>query len=192
MPYPKDHADKSREKILASAYKFFVWKGFDATSIDEIMQDCEMTRGAFYWHFKSKTRLYREAIVHAALQSRLAGEKPKNLSERSWLGELLASYLDKDTSAKTEWPCPLAFFVTDVAHGEADVRVAYTKAFSAMNAHILEHARAFSECAEETVLATTAMLIGTVAIARTMDDGELRNRLLDACEAMARKQLGLE
>ncbi|HYD60259.1 MAG TPA: TetR family transcriptional regulator [Noviherbaspirillum sp.] len=192
MPYPKDHAEKSRGKILASAYKFFVWKGFDATSIDEIMQDCQMTRGAFYWHFQSKTQLYREAIVHAALQSRLAGDKPQDVSEQAWLGELLDAYLDKDTSAKTEWPCPLAFFVSDVTHREPDVRHAYTKAFSAMNAHIHGHANRYAECREGTVLAVTAMLIGAVAITRTIDDDLLRGRLLDACRELAAGQLGLE
>lgn len=33
MPYPKDHAAKTREKILASAYKLFISNGYDATAL---------------------------------------------------------------------------------------------------------------------------------------------------------------
>lgn len=191
MPYPKDHAAKSRDKILASAYKLFISKGHDATSIDEIMQDCALTRGAFYGHFRSKSQLYSEAILHAAKQSKLAGDKPSQVGHRAWIQELLAAYLDKDTSAKANWPCPLAFFATDIAHREPEVRGAYTKAFASMNAHLLEHVRTYSRCSEATVLAVTAMLIGAVAVARTMDDDHLRSCLLESCERAAVVQLQL-
>ena len=191
MPYPKDHAAKTRENILRSAYRLFVSKGYDAVSIDEIMQDCGMTRGGFYAHFPSKSGLYREAILHAAAQSRLAGDKPAVLSEQAWIRELLAAYLDKDTSAKTDWPCPLAFFATDVVRREPEVRDAYTRAFASMSAHIFENVRVFAHCSETTVLAVTAMLIGTVAVARTVDDDDLRGRLLASSERMALDQLQL-
>ena len=35
-------------------------------SINEIPKGCQLTRGALYGHFKSKSQLYSEAIVHAA------------------------------------------------------------------------------------------------------------------------------
>jgi AcrR family transcriptional regulator len=191
MPYPRDHAARSREKLLANAYKLFISQGYDATSIDEITEGCQLTRGAFYGHFKSKSQLYSEAIVHAARHSRLAGDKPQQLNNKTWIRELLASYLDKDTSAKPDWPCPLAFFATDIAHRKAQVRGAYTNAFASMSTHILEQARTYSQCSEATALAVTVMLIGAVAVARTLADEDLRRRLLESCEQIAVAQLQL-
>ncbi|WP_296448214.1 TetR/AcrR family transcriptional regulator [Rhodoferax sp. UBA5149] len=191
MPYPKHHAAKTREKILACAYKLFIARGFDATSIDRIMRDCQLTRGAFYAHFQSKSQLYGAAIAQAAMQSRLAGDRPTHLSEKAWLLELLTSYLCKDTSAKTDWPCPLAFLATDVVRREPEVRAAYTASFAAMNTHIRELAQTYSNCSEATVLSVTAMLIGTVAIARTLDNERLRISLLESSVQTAVMQLGL-
>lgn len=192
MPHPADRAARTRERILASAYRLFITQGYDNTSIDDIMQDCALTRGGFYAHFDSKGQLYAEAILHAAQQSRLAGGKPEGVSARSWLRQLLASYLDRDRCARNDWPCPLAFLATDVTRREPEIRNAYTRAFASMNAHILELARTCSDCDEGTVLAVAAMLVGAVAVARTLEDQGLRERMLEASERMAARQLGLE
>lgn len=189
MPYPKGHTEKTREAVLASAYKMFISKGYDATSIDAIMADCALTRGAFYAHFESKSQLYTATIQHAASQSGLARGKPADVSHSAWIRQLLATYLDKDSSAKPDWPCPLAFFATDIAHREPAVRSAYTQAFASMSGRVLESVRQFSRCDENTSLSVTAMLIGAVAVARTMDDSALRERLLIACEQAALAQL---
>ena len=43
-----------REEILASARQLFDRNGYDATTIDEIVDSIELTKGAFYHHFSSK------------------------------------------------------------------------------------------------------------------------------------------
>jgi hypothetical protein len=60
-----------------------------------------------------------------------------------------------------------------------------------MSTHILEQARTYSQCSEATALAVTVMLIGAVAVARTLADEELRRRLLESCEQIAVAQLQL-
>ena len=62
MPYSKEHKAKSRERILQSAYQLFATRGFNQVTIDEVMQDCSLTRGAFYAHFISKSDLYSEVF----------------------------------------------------------------------------------------------------------------------------------
>ncbi|HLF23676.1 MAG TPA: TetR family transcriptional regulator, partial [Burkholderiales bacterium] len=66
MRYSIGHKRKTRQKILASACRLFAAKGLAATSIEDIMRDCALTRGAFYAHFESKGQLYRDAIGHVA------------------------------------------------------------------------------------------------------------------------------
>lgn len=48
---------KSKDKILESAKKLFHLKGFQQTSIDEILSDSGVTKSNFYYHFKSKEEL---------------------------------------------------------------------------------------------------------------------------------------
>ncbi|NIO21127.1 MAG: TetR family transcriptional regulator [Candidatus Aenigmarchaeota archaeon] len=48
---------KSKSKILESAKKLFHLKGFQQTSIDDILNDSSVTKSNFYYHFKSKEEL---------------------------------------------------------------------------------------------------------------------------------------
>src|SRR4030066_45390 len=96
MPYPKEHKQRSRQRILDSAYRLFSRRGFEAVAIDDIMADAGMTRGAFYAHFSSKSELYQQALIHAIVHSPIAQSKPPRLSAKSWLKELLRGYLHTD------------------------------------------------------------------------------------------------
>ena len=69
MSYSKEHKQRSRKKILQSAYTLFSTKGFHAVTVDEVMLDCSLTRGAFYAHFRSKSDLYSEALRFSATNS---------------------------------------------------------------------------------------------------------------------------
>lgn len=54
MPRNK-YPEETREKVLDAALRTFQEKGFDATTILDIVANMEgLTRGAFYHHFKSK------------------------------------------------------------------------------------------------------------------------------------------
>ena len=48
MPYPQDHRQEIRERILASARRLFNRKGLSEVSIDEVMAGAGLTRGGFY------------------------------------------------------------------------------------------------------------------------------------------------
>ena len=47
-------ACRTRELILNAAETLFLTKGYEAVSIDEICESVGMTKGAFYYHFKTK------------------------------------------------------------------------------------------------------------------------------------------
>lgn len=49
---------KEKEKVIIdSALKFFAQKGYSSTSVQEIANDCGISKGAFYLYFKSKDSL---------------------------------------------------------------------------------------------------------------------------------------
>lgn len=185
MPYPTEHKQQSREKILQSAIACFTKHGFENTSIDEIMHQADMTRGAFYAHFSSKSELYQQALLTGAKGSQLVQARPDTLSEKEWVAYLVKAYLSEHHILQEIPPCPLAFLVTDVAVSAPEVRHTYTKIFKEMNKMIHAMTQSFSDCEPEQTYAVTAMMIGAVAIGRTLDNAQARNKMLRACESLA-------
>ena len=53
----KVEAERTRERILASALALFVRKGYEKTTFNDIAARLKMTKGAVYWHFDSKEAL---------------------------------------------------------------------------------------------------------------------------------------
>jgi AcrR family transcriptional regulator len=49
--------DKRREAFLCAAKRLFDEKGYEATTIDDIVAAVELTKGAFYHHFSSKQEI---------------------------------------------------------------------------------------------------------------------------------------
>lgn len=54
-------AGSARERLIAAAIATVRYKGFSATSVDEICQAAGVTKGAFFHHFASKESLAVEA-----------------------------------------------------------------------------------------------------------------------------------
>lgn len=54
----KEDASRTRELLINSAILTFSRRGYSNTSLDDIAQAANMTRGAIYWHFKNKSELF--------------------------------------------------------------------------------------------------------------------------------------
>ena len=68
----KESQYKTTNQLILEAAAFLFWqKGFEATRCDEIAQLARLTKGAVYYHFKSKAEL---------------GEKLLDCAEERWLG----------------------------------------------------------------------------------------------------------
>jgi AcrR family transcriptional regulator len=60
-----------RQRVLAAAVELFAVNGFDGTSVQEIVELAQVTKGALYHYFTSKDDLLYE-IYHALLSVQLA------------------------------------------------------------------------------------------------------------------------
>ncbi len=58
----KEEAEKTRTRILASALSLFAKQGYDHTTFNDIAARLRLTKGAVYWHFKSKEALLMALI----------------------------------------------------------------------------------------------------------------------------------
>lgn len=189
MPYTKEHKEATRRRIIESAFRLFTIKGFDGVTLNGVMKDCGLTRGAFYAHFNSKAALYRESLKFAANGTKLAELKPAGTTDKVWLCLLLDGYLSLE-HVRGEYPCPLAFLATDIVMHDEETKATYAKVYGGMNKAILEYASSYTDCDEDDILSVTAMLIGSVAIARTIRDENSVTKLLQACRREAGLKLG--
>lgn len=52
-----EKAQNTRNRIMETAEKIILQKGFGGTSIDEIIANAHITKGGFFYHFKGKNEL---------------------------------------------------------------------------------------------------------------------------------------
>lgn len=57
---------KTKEHLLNQGIKLFTECGYNNTSIDDITKACNITKGAFYYHFKTKDEIFTTAMFVVA------------------------------------------------------------------------------------------------------------------------------
>jgi AcrR family transcriptional regulator len=62
MPYPPEHKEETRQRIVRTAARLFNRKRFADVTIDEIIEEVGLTHGGFYRRFGGKAELYAEAV----------------------------------------------------------------------------------------------------------------------------------
>ncbi|MGN6182392.1 MAG: TetR/AcrR family transcriptional regulator [Thermoanaerobaculia bacterium] len=58
----EERSEKSRQQILDSALKLFSHKGYGATSVRDIAEEAELSKGNVYHHFPDKEAIFRALI----------------------------------------------------------------------------------------------------------------------------------
>lgn len=54
--------EATRQRLMDAAQRSILEKGFTATSIDELIAECGLTKGGFFYHFKDKTDLAKALL----------------------------------------------------------------------------------------------------------------------------------
>jgi AcrR family transcriptional regulator len=94
----EEYKEKKRQEILQSAHACFARKGFEASTVDEIVTHSGLSKGAIYNYFKSKDEIYL-ALMEG--QTNESGTKfTKEIAERETaldkLNYLIEAYLLND------------------------------------------------------------------------------------------------
>lgn len=110
-------AAATRFNILQNAFELIYAKGYQATSIDEIIATTRVTKGAFFYHFKNKDEM-GIAIIEEILKPTLNNSfiKPLESEENplSAIYNLMRYLLTKDKFLKPEYGCPAANFTHEM------------------------------------------------------------------------------
>ena len=54
--------ERRKSELLQIAYKMFLSRGYENTSVDDIIEEAGIAKGTFYYYFKSKEQLLEEVI----------------------------------------------------------------------------------------------------------------------------------
>ncbi|MBC8571171.1 TetR/AcrR family transcriptional regulator [Zongyangia hominis] len=55
---------EKKQSLVESAYELFLHKGFQKTSIDEIVKNAKVAKGTFYLYFRDKSDIMQHIVLH--------------------------------------------------------------------------------------------------------------------------------
>ena len=82
----------TRNKIINTALKNFMSKGYEKTSLNEIVEECNVSKGAFYHYFKNKEELFMEILMD--MMKSIEKWTVKNVSSKTNFEGFLKAYFD--------------------------------------------------------------------------------------------------
>jgi AcrR family transcriptional regulator len=116
-------AETTRLNILQKAFELIYAKGYQTTSIDDIIATTQVTKGALYYHFKTKDEMGL-AIINEILKPTLASSFLEPLQKEqdplTAIYSLIENLLMKNEFLKVEYGCPAANFTQEMAPWNSD------------------------------------------------------------------------
>ncbi|SCW82841.1 transcriptional regulator, TetR family [Paenibacillus tianmuensis] len=178
MPYTKKHKMNIRHKILQSASQAFRANGIKAVSVPQIMSGAGLTHGGFYAHFESKEQLVAEACKSAmeGTVTRL-GSIAEQASDEQKLNDVIESYLSAAHCDSAEQGCIMPALAGEIARSSDDIRQVFTEEVS----RFLSFVSGLAGQDEDKSIALTATMVGSILLARSVNDSELSDKILSVC-----------
>jgi TetR/AcrR family transcriptional regulator, transcriptional repressor for nem operon len=184
--------DETRERILRAAARAIRKHGYEGVGVADVMKEAGLTHGGFYAHFKSRDALLAAAADQAGAESieyltrAVAGAKPGQE-----LMALVDTYLSDGHIAAPEQGCAIAAAGTEVPRQEAEVRRVASRRIKDIIGLIERQSPEWGKrAAHDKAMAIAATLVGTVVLARAVDDDQLSSRILKAAREMIRGVAG--
>lgn len=192
MPNPQPNArtaakEASHDRIVSVAARAIRRSGYGGTGVADIMKEAGLTHGAFYAHFESREAMLAEAATRACSESAalVAGGVAAVPPEQA-LAALVSGYLSREHVESAEMGCPLAALGSETPRQAPEVRRATTRHVKEMIDLVARQSPDWGQPgAHERALVTLSTMVGTLLLARAVDDPALGDSL---CEA-AVKQL---
>lgn len=156
--------------------------GYDGTGVADIMKEAGLTHGAFYAHFPSREAMLAEAAdragadANAAVASVLAAVPPEQA-----LKAMMQMYLSKEHIANIEAGCPVSALGSEMPRQCPEVRRAATRRIKEMIDLVARQSPDWGKpAAHERALVTVAAMVGTLILARAVDDAALSDSMCSA------------
>ncbi len=172
-------ADKaaSHARIVKAASRRVRRDGIDSVSVVELMKQAGLTHGGFYRHFDSRDELVAEAVCEALAQGSERVQASAKLSRPVALAAIIDGYLSRLHRDRPETGCAVAALPTDISRCGRGARAAYSRQVRSYVELLTELTPANDPDEAYLILAA---LVGTLVLARAVDDRSLSDEILDS------------
>ena len=174
--------EASHERIVEAAARAIRRSGYDGTGVADIMKEAGLTHGAFYAHFASREAMLAEAADRAGAESNaIAARVVASAPPEQALQALVQVYLSKEHLASIETGCPISALGSEMPRQTHEVRRAATQRIKEMMDLVARQYPDWGQPgAHERALVTVATMVGTLMLARAVDDAALSDALCSA------------
>lgn len=174
--------EASHERIVGVAARAIRRSGYNGTGVADIMKEAGLTHGAFYAHFASREAMLAEAADRAGAESNaVAAGVIASVPPEQALQALMLAYLSKEHLEGIETGCPVSALGSEMPRQSPEVRLAATRRIKEMIDLV---ARQFPDwgqpAAHQRALVTVSTMVGTLMLARAVNDPALSDALCNA------------
>ena len=183
--YGAEHKQATRRRMIETSGRRFKSDGIEGSGIATLVADAGLTNGAFYGHFSSKDDLVAAVVTdQLATQVALLDSLPAGPGLAAFIRDYLSAAHRDDPATG----CPSAALLDEIGRCDAATRRAYTTGVRSVIAAIARHLEDGDDQAspaEERATALVGLLVGSLQLARAVDDRALSDRVLAAARANA-------
>jgi TetR/AcrR family transcriptional regulator, transcriptional repressor for nem operon len=181
MRYEPEHKARIHRRIVKNASRQLRAKGLNGPAVATVMKASGLTHGGFYRHFGSRDDLVVEAIEESLqeLRDRLIAAAKDAEPGEGWKA-MVRSYLSLERCDHLDDGCPIAALAPDIARTRPVMKQRSSAAILRFRQELLPFMPGKDAEAKATnFLAIISSMVGTIAIARTMPDPTVRQRILN-------------
>lgn len=174
--------EASHERIVDVASRAIRRSGYGGTGVADIMKEAGLTHGAFYAHFDSREAMLAEAADRAgAAANAAAADIVAAVPPEQSLRALIKAYLSKEHVQGIEHGCPVSALGSEMPRQSTEVRRAATLRIKEMIDLVARQMPDWGQPgAHERALVTVASMVGTLMLARAVDEPTLSDALCAA------------
>ncbi|MGE0097636.1 MAG: TetR/AcrR family transcriptional regulator [Hydrogenophaga sp.] len=174
--------EASHERIVRAAARAIRRSGYGGTGVADIMKEAGLTHGAFYAHFESREAMLAEAADQAGAEANaFAAKVVAAVPPEQALRAMVQAYLSREHLASIETGCPVSALGSEMPRQSPEVRRAATRRIKEMMDLVARQSSDWGQPgAHERALVTVATMVGTLMLARAVDDPALSDSLCSA------------
>ena len=174
--------EATHDRIVDAAARAIRRSGYNGTGVADIMKEAGLTHGGFYAHFHSREAMLAEAADRAGGEAVAAMERiTASMPPQQALQAMIHSYLSKEHLEAVETGCATVALCSEMPRQAPEVRRAATRRIKEMIDLVSRQSPDWGQpAAHERALVTIATMVGTLALARAVDDAKLSDALRTA------------
>lgn len=183
---------ETQDLIINTSFELFYEKGYNATSIPDIMKETSLSKGAFYHHFKNKREIGKK-VIENIIKKRIKEGFIEPLAELNRnIPELLlyvfTNRIKNYSEREKALGCPANNLVGEIGYTEQDFRVILKSLFEEWREALInaiEHGKNRGEIKNDVNSSSVAISLicafeGVRSVRKVYDDDKIFNEFMQS------------